>query len=323
MKRARLSGSFLQKAFESHRDSRHPSAAMKPSQALTLAALVAGVLQPGLVALESEPVARPGIENVQLVTDVSAVVPGRPFTIGLRLDPLPDHHTYWRGPGIVGVATRLDWTLPEGFKAGGMTWPPPSQVDMAGIAANGYKGPALLLTEITPPDEIESAEIRIAVRASWMACAVSCNPGIADLSLALPVAKEGQAPPPDEAIARAFAAVRESAPKPAPAGWSFVPRLAAPDRIELTATVPGLDPDAAESIHLFCDDMQVDSDEPQRVEVVDPAKGTVRLTLVRPEFAPKSPVALSGVLHNPAGWPGTGSAHVEFSAPWPEGTFPE
>jgi len=260
---------------------------------------------------------------VQLVTEVSAVVPGEPFTVGLRLDPLPDHHTYWRGPGIVGVATRLDWTLPEGFEVGGMTWPPPMQVLMAGIVANGYKGPALLLTEITLPADFEGAEVVIAARASWMACAVSCNPGIADLTLKIPVAKVGEKPTRDEAIARDFANVRESAPKPTPAGWTFVPRLAAPDRIELTATIPGLDAATAKTIQLFCDDMQVDSDEPQGIEILDAEKGVVRLSLVRPEFAPKSPPVLSGVLHCPAGWPGIGSTYLEFSAPWPEGSYPE
>jgi DsbC/DsbD-like thiol-disulfide interchange protein len=293
------------------------------SHSLTLTALLLAGESCPVCALESEPLSRPGIARVQLVTEDSAIVPGEPFTIGLRLDPLPDHHTYWRGPGIVGVATRLDWTLPEGFQVGGMTWPPPIPVLMAGIVANGYEGPALLLTEITPPADLKDAEVVIAARASWMSCAVSCNPGIADLTLTIPVAKAGEKVPRDETIARAFAEVRESAPKPAPAGWTFVPRLAAPDRIELTATIPGLDAAAAKTIQLFCDDMQVDSDEPQAVEMLDAKKGVVRLLLARPEFAPKSPRVLSGVLHCPAGWPGIGSTYLEFSAPWPEGSYPE
>lgn len=296
---------------------------MQWSQSLTLTALLLAGESCQLFALESEPLSRPGIARVQLVAEVSAIVPGEPFTVGLRLDPLPDHHTYWRGPGIVGVATRLDWTLPEGFEVGGMTWPPPIPVLMAGIVANGYKGPTLLLTEITPPADFKEREVVIAARASWMSCAVSCNPGIADLTLKIPVAQAGEKPQRDEAIARAFSEIRDSAPKPAPAGCTFVPRLAAPDRIELTATIPGLDAAAAKAIRLYCDDMQVDSDEPQAVEMIDAEKGVVRLTLVRPEFAPKSPRVLSGVLHCPAGWPGIGSTYLEFSAPWPEGSYPE
>ena len=105
---------------------------MKPGLAPILAAglLLAPLPSP---APESAPQAPPGIRSVRLVTDASAVVPGRPLTVGLLLDPEPGHHTYWRGPGIVGVATRLDWNLPPGFAAGPILWPPPETVLMAGI----------------------------------------------------------------------------------------------------------------------------------------------------------------------------------------------
>lgn len=295
---------------------------MKRFATLSLAVLAtasAGTLG----ALESEPLSRPGIQRVQLVTDVSAIVPGEPFTVGLRLDPAPGHHTYWRGPGIVGVATRLDWQLPEGFSAGEILWPPPTPILMAGIGANGYKGPALLLSTISPPASVAENKVVLKVRASWMACSVSCNPGLADLTLSLPVAAPGMTPSRDETIAATFAAAREAAPKPAPETWRFTPRLAGPDRIELDAVMPGFDPTLAPSLHFFCDDMQIDSDEPQAVEVLDASAGRFRLTFVRPEFAPKSPPFLSGVLHGPPAWPGIGSVHVEISAPWAEGTFPE
>jgi DsbC/DsbD-like thiol-disulfide interchange protein len=295
---------------------------MKPTHVLILSALIAGGWRDGLVALESEPLARPGVRNVQLVTDVPAIVPGRPFTVGLRLAPMPGHHTYWRGPGIVGVATRIDWNLPAGFSAGPILWPPPSRVLMAGIVAHGFKEPVLLLTEITPPANLTAKEIALSARVSWMACAVSCNPGLADLSLTVPVGEAGSAAPVDKALAEAFAAAREAAPKPAPDSWRFEARLAAPDRIDLVATIPGLTDAQVKSVHFYCDDMQVDSDEPQIIEVLDANTPRFRISLARPEFAPKHPTSLSGVLHCPGGWPGTGSAYVEISAPWPEGTFP-
>ena len=286
--------------------------------------ILAIVVRPAsLKALESEPLSRPGIQRVQLVTEVSGVVPGEPFTVGLRLDPAPEHHTYWRGPGIVGVATRLDWNLPAGFSAGKILWPPPTPILMAGIGANGFKGPALLLTTITPPATIAEKKVVLKVRASWMACSVSCNPGLADLTLALPVAAPGESPPRDEEIAAAFAAAREASPKPAPDSWRFTPRLVATDRIELDAVIPGFDVTLAPSLHFFCDDMQIDSDEPQKIEVIDATSGKLRLTFVRPEFAPKSPKVFSGVLQCPPAWPGIGSAYVEISTPWAQGTFPE
>ncbi len=271
--------------------------------------------------LESAPVERPGVKPLRLLTDRSAIVPGETFTVALELEPLPEHHTYWKGPGIVGVATRIDWTMPAGFTAGPILWPPPQIVLMAGIRANGYRGPTLLLTEITAPKMISERTVTLKARASWMACAVSCNPGNADLELSIPVAEPGSMPAIDEERERQFREVRENMPKPAPAGWIFQPRLVTRERIELDLIIPGLTAPVAQSLHFFCHDMQVDSDEDQKVEVIDAAAGFYRLLLSRPDFAPRNPATLSGVLRVEPSWPGLESQHIEIAAVWPGGTF--
>jgi DsbC/DsbD-like thiol-disulfide interchange protein len=285
--------------------------------------LVAGLLlfATASPAPESAPEVRPGIRSVRLLAETTALVPGEPLWIGLLLDPEPDHHTYWRGPGIVGVATRLDWSLPPGFAAGPILWPPPETVLMAGIVAHGYRSQVLLLSRVSVPAEVEGDEVVLAASASWMACAVSCNPGVAELSLRLPVDRSGKAPPRDELLSELFEKARAALPPPAPEGWAAVPRLPSPDRIELELVVPGLGADAAGAVRFFSDDMQVDSDRPQRLEWIDPARGAFRLVLARPEFAPKSPSHLSGLLHLPDGWPEIGSPFVEFSVPWPAGAL--
>jgi DsbC/DsbD-like thiol-disulfide interchange protein len=293
---------------------------MKHPTPLILAALMLGT-PPGVRALESAAVELPGIRSVRLVTDHLAIAPGERFTVALDLDPLPEHHTYWKGPGIVGVATRVDWTLPTGFEAGEMLWPVPQVVLMAGIEANGYRGRRLLLTEITAPSVIERGEVTLRARCSWMSCSVSCNPGNADLSLTIPVAADGSRPAVDPEIAKRFDAVRLTLPAAAPDSWTFHPRLPAPDRIELDLKIPGLSPPVAQSLHFFCHDMQVDSDETQQVEVIDAAAGSYRLVLARPDFAPRNPPTLSGVLRVQPGWPGLESEHIEIAPAWPEGTF--
>lgn len=291
-----------------------------PPPLIVTAILLTGILSRAQ-ALESASVERPGVKPVRLLTDRSAIVPGGTFTIALELEPLPEHHTYWKGPGIVGVATRIDWTLPDGFSAGEILWPPPRIVLMAGIEANGYRGRTLLLTDITAPDSIGTKEVTIAARCSWMACAVSCNPGNADLSLTIPVAKKGSNPPRDEDLAKEFETVRTTIPKTAPAEWRFLPRLASPEKIELDIGIPGLTEAVARSLHFFCHDMQVDSDHSQTVEVLDAASGSYRLILSRPEFAPRNPKSLSGVLRVQPGWPGLESEYIEIAADWPDGTF--
>ena len=275
-----------------------------------------------LYAAESEARETPGLSRVQLLTDASAITPGESVTIALLLDPLPGHHTYWRGPGIVGVATRFEWSLPPGFSAGDVLWPPPQKVLMASIKAHGYKTRTMLLTEIQTPREITDPEVTFEVKCAWMACGKSCHPGVDDFSLTLPVNRLEASPSKDALLSAEFEKIRQSVPLPAPSTWAITPRLPAPDRIELDLSIPGLSPASAPSISFFCYDMQVNSDEAQQATIIkDGTMEKLRLTLVRPDFAPKSPAAISGLLHCPGGWPGLDSPYVEISAPWPAGTF--
>lgn len=298
---------------------------LKPATISIFSLLLAGLFGPGqaVLAIEGEAKQKPGLQKIQLVTDIGAVTPGEPFTVALVIDPLPGHHTYWRGPGIVGVATTFNWTLPDGFSAGEVAWPPPQKVLMAGITAYGYRDRQMLLTTVTPPDSISGDEVTLSARIAWMACATSCNPGVDDFTLTLPVQRKDAPAAKDNDLSEAFAAIRRTVPVPVPATWKIDLRYGAPDRIELDLAVPGLSVAAAKSVSFFCYDMQVDSDESQRVEIL--AEGDItklRLHLVRPaEVAPQSPTHFAGVLHCPAGFPGIDSPHVEISIPWPPGTF--
>lgn len=126
--------------------------------------------------------------TVQLVSEVRAIHPGQTFYAGLFLHHDAGHHTYWKNPGLAGVATKLDWSLPEGFSADVIEWPAPEKVKMATINTHGYERDVLLMVKITPPEKISAASITLKTKASWMCCGSTCNPGYCDLSLTLPVA---------------------------------------------------------------------------------------------------------------------------------------
>src|SRR3974390_1419563 len=66
------------------------------------------------VPLATEPV------EAGLVAERTALVPGEPLTIALRLAIAPGWHTYWRNPGDSGLPTTLAWQLPAGVSAGRM-----------------------------------------------------------------------------------------------------------------------------------------------------------------------------------------------------------
>ena len=60
--------------------------------------------------------------EAELVAARTALVPGEPLTVALRLSMEKGWHTYWRNPGDSGLPTTLAWNLPAGVEAGPIAW---------------------------------------------------------------------------------------------------------------------------------------------------------------------------------------------------------
>ncbi len=131
----------------------------------------------------------------------AAVQPGRPLTVGIRLEMEPGWHTYWRNPGDSGLPTRVKWTLPAGFEAGEIRWPYPSRFATGPLVSYGYEGELLLPVEIRTPAAIATSEVRLAARVDWLECREACLPGKAELSLVLPVRADARPGPEAKALA--------------------------------------------------------------------------------------------------------------------------
>jgi thiol:disulfide interchange protein DsbD len=178
-------------------------------------------------------VAPPGRHvTVSLVSEDDAVQPGKPLTVGIRLQMQPGWHTYWRNPGDSGLPTRARWTLPAGFEAGEIRWPRPMRFKFGPVQSFGYEMEVVLPVEIKVPASAAGLEVRLAVHVDWLECQEACLPGKADLSLALPVRATAR-PGPQAALvaaARALLPATDSA-------WRF---SAAPsgDAVVLTVQPP-------------------------------------------------------------------------------------
>jgi DsbC/DsbD-like thiol-disulfide interchange protein len=127
--------------------------------------------------------------RAQLMADTTAVVPGKPFTIGLLLQMAPGWHTYWKFSGDAGLPTELKWKLPPGWKTGDIQWPIPLKtIDPGDIETYGYENEVLLMQEITPPSKLDDSSVKLSAEANWLVCEKICIPGDATLHLDLPVA---------------------------------------------------------------------------------------------------------------------------------------
>jgi thiol:disulfide interchange protein len=125
--------------------------------------------------------------KTELLADTAAVVPSKPFTVGLLLQMAPNWHTYWKFSGDAGLPTEVKWKLPEGWKVGEIQWPIPLKTtDPGDIQTYGYQDEVLLMQEITPPASINDSAVRLAAEANWLVCEKICIPGNANLQLELP-----------------------------------------------------------------------------------------------------------------------------------------
>jgi DsbC/DsbD-like thiol-disulfide interchange protein len=125
--------------------------------------------------------------KAELLADTNAVVPGKPFTVGLLLRMAQHWHTYWKFSGDAGIPTELKWKLPPGWKAGEIQWPIPLKtIDPGDIQTYGYQDEVLLMQEITPPARIDNSPLKLSADATWLVCEKICIPGNASLQLELP-----------------------------------------------------------------------------------------------------------------------------------------
>jgi thiol:disulfide interchange protein DsbD len=164
-----------------------------------------------------------GRELVQasLLADVSAVVPGKPFTVGVLLRMVPHWHTYWKFPGDAGLPSETKWQLPAGWKVGEIQWPIPLRLAEPGdIQIYGYHDEVLLMQEVTPPSSLTESTVQLAGEASWLVCEKICIPGSANLKLDLPIAAQN-APANEEIFSRYRRSLPQAWPDPKVAGASW------------------------------------------------------------------------------------------------------
>ncbi len=151
----------------------------------------------GLMALASSPVAHAQIYEgrtlveTELIADTDAIVPGKPFRVGLKMTIAPHWHTYWQYAGDAGIPAEIAWKLPAGFETGAIQWPIPETIlqPEGNLQTFAYSGEVLLWQEIRPPASLQpGAAIELQADASWLVCEELCIPGKASVALSLPVA---------------------------------------------------------------------------------------------------------------------------------------
>lgn len=258
-------------------------------------------------AIMAAPVQQPHVQ-AELVSAVESIQPGSPFWVALRLKMEPHWHVYWRNAGDAGLATRVEWDLPEGFDAGPIQWPYPEFIATPPLANFGYEDEVFLLTEMTPPARLpETENIIIRGTATWLVCKEICIPGKADVSISLSTTN---------GLRRASTWVKqfEETRKKLPlrkSAWTFTGTLTK-DHILLRASMSK--PHDVSAVRFFPYEGGIIQHSVDQVWAQTDSGFT--LNLLRSRVAEENPTHLSGILVADSGWKAPGSAKaLEINVP--------
>ena len=153
--------------------------------------------------------------KASLISDASSIAPGQKFRVGILYRIEPGWHIYWKHPGDSGIPTKIEWRLPEGFKAEDLQWPIPVREKEPGdLEVFVYENEVLLFATVVAPENLPAGPIEIGAKSDWLVCQSSCVPGSAQLSLQL---KTGASSGSD--ARQIFDKYSALLPKSLPSGW--------------------------------------------------------------------------------------------------------
>jgi thiol:disulfide interchange protein len=129
-----------------------------------------------------------------LIPEVTAIAPGVPFTVALKLEHPENWHSYYLNSGGIELSPEITWNLPQGATAGSIQWPTPQVKEGFDGKSFIYPGSPVFLIEITPPASLSPGEtFEVSAKATWQICETSCLDESAKFTLQLPVAAQAAA----------------------------------------------------------------------------------------------------------------------------------
>ncbi len=158
--------------------------------------------------------------TARLALPVETARPGATVTAGVVLEMAPGWHTYWRNPGESGMATEIEWNLPEGVTAGEILWPVPELYSEDDLVTYVHHGTSVLLVPLKLSDVLPPGPLSIRAKVSWLECQVQCVPGSATIEATLKIGTQTTPSQDSNLIAQAQALLpRRDADPGAKASW--------------------------------------------------------------------------------------------------------
>lgn len=109
------------------------------------------------------------------------ILPGKGFTLGIKMDLEPDWHAYWKNPGDAGLPMTAQLIGGTGYSAGELMYPTPHKYLSAEAALYGYDSEVVFLLPIKAPRGT-MASPQFKIKLNWLSCKEVCLPGEAAIN---------------------------------------------------------------------------------------------------------------------------------------------
>lgn len=133
---------------------------------------------------------KPRYVETHLIPEFNSIISGQPLHFAITQKHTSGWHTYWKNPGDSGETTSIEWTLPDGFKAGEILYPAPERQPTGPLVNFGFAHNETLLTFIDVPQNIRGHEVNLTAKISWLVCRDVCIPEIKEITMTLPVVQD-------------------------------------------------------------------------------------------------------------------------------------
>jgi thiol:disulfide interchange protein DsbD len=104
------------------------------------------------------------------------LLPGKGFTLGIRMTLEPGWHAYWKNPGDAGLPMTAEVIDGNGYASGELHYPTPHKYASSDDVLYGYDSEVVFLLPIKAPNGA-TASPHFNIKLTWLACKEVCLPG--------------------------------------------------------------------------------------------------------------------------------------------------
>lgn len=131
--------------------------------------------------------------SVSIMTSYDAINPEQDLDILVRFKPKKGWHIFSETPGEIGLPTKVQWNLPQGFELGNTQWSRDKKFETDGITQYGYDKLAYYKASIKPSRDYRGYA-DFSGKISWLACKDECVPEKFLFNFRLPITNKDLLP---------------------------------------------------------------------------------------------------------------------------------